>query len=113
MELDARAVQGNAFYPDPYDLLALQGSEHTLQDTVFRPPARLHVYGVPVAELFGQAPPPAAVLCDVQQRVQELQVAVFDVPLLHWQQGLDPLELFRCYAHALKLAHSANSVNTP
>jgi hypothetical protein len=35
-----------------------------------------------------------------------------DVPPLHWQQVLDPLELFGCYSHALKLAHSKNSVNT-
>jgi len=112
VELDACIVHGEALYPDPDDLLALQGGEHAIQDPTFRPPVRLRVYGVPLAELFRQAPPFAAVFRDVQQRVQELQIAVPDVPPLHWQQGFDPLELFGCYSHALKLAHSTNNVNT-
>jgi len=67
--------------------------KHAVEDSAFRPPVCLRVYGVSLAELFREAPPVAAVFRDMQQRVQKLQVFVLDVPSLHWEQVLDPLEL--------------------
>jgi hypothetical protein len=52
--------------------------------------------GVPVANARRQTAPLAAVLCDVQDRVERVQVGEIDVAALGWQVVLDLLEPSWC-----------------
>ena len=100
MHLHAGAVQRDGFDLDAHDLLALQFLEHPVQHAGLGPAPHPRVDGVPVAKAFGQAAPLAAVLCDVQHRIDNLQVGHAHIAALQGQAVLDSGELLGCDLHA-------------
>lgn len=95
MHLDAGAVQRDGLDLDLYDLSALQLLERTIKHARLGPAAHTRVDRVLVAEPLGQAAPLAAVLRDVQDRVEHLQVRQPDVASLKRKTVLDLIKL-RC-----------------
>lgn len=93
MHLDAGAVQRHRFDLDAHHLRLLQFLEHAIHDARLRPAIHPRVDGVPVAEPLGQTAPLAAVLCDVQDCIQHIQVGEADVAPLRGQTMLDLGEL--------------------
>ena len=65
----------------------LQGGENPIQHAAFGPAVHPSIDRVPVAEAFGQSPPLAPVLVDVEDGVQYPQVGDADVAPLHRKSG--------------------------
>ena len=93
MNLDARAVEAHRFDLDAHDLLALQVLEHAVENAFLRPAVHARVYGVPTAKALGQSAPLAAVLGNVQDRVEHLEVRDAYVTALFGKQRCDPFKL--------------------
>ena len=95
MDLHDRAVDRNRLDSDAHDLFLLHLGEYPIQHAVLRPTVHAGVDRMPIAESFGQAAPFAALLRDVQDGVQDLQIAQRDVASLARQTI--------CYAFLLRL----------
>jgi len=108
MHLDDRAVEADRFNADPHELLMLQLLERPIQHAGLRPAVDAGVDRVPVAEALGQRPPLAAVFRDVQDRVDDREVAERDVAALYRQERLDALELLGGDFRAASISHSVN-----
>lgn len=93
MHLDAGGVQRHSFELDLHDLRALQLLKGTVEHAQLGPAVHARVDGVPVAETLGQATPLAAVLGDVQDGVEHLQIAQADIAALPRQALGDLFEL--------------------
>ena len=115
MHLDRGRVERERLDLDPHDLLRLQLLEYLIENAVLGPAIHPRVDRVPAAETLRQTAPFAALLRDIQHRVQHLQVAQTHIPTLHRQRILDPLILRFCNLHlAFRLTEeSCTSVNTP
>jgi hypothetical protein len=74
MHLDCGTVQPDGFDLDADDLSMLQLRKYPIQHSVLRPAVHPGVDGVPVAEPLGQATPFAALLGNIQERVQHPQI---------------------------------------
>ena len=107
MHLHAGAVQRHRFDLDLHDLRLLQLLEGSIQNARLRPAAHTRVDRVPVAEALGQAAPFAAVLGDVKDGIQHLQIRQADIAALQRQAVLDLRELGCCDLHALTVAHKS------
>ena len=103
MDLDACGVQRDGFDPDTHDLRTLQLLEHAIQDASFGPAIHARVNRVPVAEALGHSAPLAAMLSNVQDGIDHLQIAEADIATLNRQAVLDLGELFRRDLHARSL----------
>src|SRR5271165_5264333 len=86
-------VEADRFDLDAHELLMLQLLEQSIQHSGLRPAPHACIDGVPVAEAFRQAAPLAAVLRDVQDRVDDLQVGERNIAALYRQKCLDTSEL--------------------
>jgi hypothetical protein len=95
MHSDDRAIETDSFDLDAHELLILQLLEQAIQHANLRPAIHAGLDPVPVPETLGQGPPLAAVLRDVQDRVDHLEVAERNVAALYRQKRPDPTEL-RC-----------------
>ena len=115
MHLDRGRVERERLDLDPHDLLRLQLLEYLIENAVLGPAIHPRVDSVPAAETFRQTAPFAALLSNIQNRVQHLQIAQTHIPTLHRQRILDPLILRFCDLHlVLRLTKDlCNSVNTP
>ena len=113
MDLNRGRVQSERFDLDADDLFRLQFLEHPVQNPVLRPAIHPRVDCVPAPEALRKTTPFAALLSDVQHRVQYLQIAQTNVAALHWQSILDPLILRFRDLHPHTLTQIASSVNTP
>ena len=116
MNLDAGRVQRDGLNADAHDLSSLQLLKHAIEHARLGPAVHARVDRVPVAEPFGQTAPLAAVLGDVQDGVDHLQVTQADVAALHRQAVINLGELLGRDFHARSLPASTsqhNSVNTP
>ena len=100
MNLDTGAVQRDGFDLDPHHLRLLQFLEDSVHDARLRPAIHPGVDGVPIAEPFGQPTPFAAVLCDIQDRIQHVQIGKADIASLRGQAVLDLSELRQRDLHA-------------
>ena len=100
MDLDAGRVQRDRLDADAYYLHSLQLFEHTVEHAGLGPAIHARVDGVPVTEALGQSAPLAALLGDVQDGVDYLQITEADIPPLDWQAVLDLGELFGRDLHA-------------
>jgi hypothetical protein len=89
MYLDRGTVQSHCFDLDADDLSMLQLREYPIEHTALRPAIHAGVDGVPVAEPLGQTAPFAALLGDVQDRVQHPQIGEAHVAALCRQTVLD------------------------
>ena len=74
MDFDGGRIQAHGLDADAHDLLALQLLEDLIQYATLGPAVHAGVNGMPVAEAFGQSAPLAAMLGDIKQGVQQLQV---------------------------------------
>lgn len=86
MDLDAGAVQTEAFDADCNQALPLKGFENPFEDALLGPPAKPRVDGVPIAVFFRQTPPFAAVLGNIEQRIEQAPVIDFHIAALHRQK---------------------------
>jgi len=93
MHFDRGRVQSHRFDPDANDLIVLQLREHPIQYPVLRPAIHAGVDRVPIAEPLGQAAPFAALLGNIQDRIQELQIGQAHVATLYRQTVLDQVVL--------------------
>jgi len=100
MNLDAGAVNAHRLDADAHHLRALQLLEHAIQDASFGPAVHARVDRVPVAESLGQASPLAAVLGDVKDRIDHLQVGHAHVAALRGQAMFDLGKLLERDFHA-------------
>ena len=80
MDLDEGAVQGHGFELHADDLLVLQLGKDAIQHAALRPPVHARINRVPVAEPLGQAAPFAAMLRDVQNRVDTWRLSSVTLP---------------------------------
>src|SRR3982750_1271365 len=111
MDLDARAVQRHGFELDLNDLCKLQLLERAIKHPGLGPAAHARVDGVPVAEALGQSAPLAAVLSDIKDGVEHLQIAQADVAALQRQAVGNPFELRFSDLHASTVAAWSPSCN--
>src|ERR1039458_2105704 len=74
---------------DAHDLLPLQLLEDAIQYAVLGPDVHAGVNGVPVAETLGKSAPFAALLGDIQDRVQHREIAQAHIAALTGKTGLD------------------------
>src|SRR5271155_3764177 len=74
---------------DAHDLLALQLLKDAIQNAVLGPAIHAGVNGVPVAETLGESSPFAALLGDIEDRVQHREVGQAHVAALPGKTGLD------------------------
>jgi len=89
MDLDEGTVQRHGLDLHTDDLSLLQLGKDAIQYAALRPAVHARIDRVPVPELFGEATPFAALLGDVQDRVQDLQIVERDVAALGRQASLD------------------------
>lgn len=105
MHLDAGAIQRYGFEFHPNDLIRLKLLEDPIQHTGLGPPVHARIDGVPVSEPLGQSAPLTAVLCDVKDRVEYIQIRKADVATLPRQAVFDQRELITSYFHVRILAN--------
>src|ERR1700746_2058140 len=115
MYLDRGRVERERLDLDPHDLLGLQLLEYLIENAVLGPAIHPGVDRVPAAETLRQTAPFAALLSDIEHRVQHLQVAQAHIPTLHRPRILDPLILRFGDLHlVVRLTEEpCSSVNTP
>ena len=70
-----RAVQGHRLKFDRNDLLLLQARKHSLKHARFAPAIHARVDRVPVSQASGQSAPFTALLGDMQNGVDDFQIA--------------------------------------
>ncbi len=110
MDFDAGAVQRNSFNTDTDDLLMLKLPKYMAQYTTLCPAIHAGIDGMPVAESLGQSSPLAAMLGNVKNGIENLQIGMADVATLTRQAVLDLLILsFGDFHHQI----ISNSVNRP
>jgi hypothetical protein len=111
---DGSRIQAHGLDADAHDLLALQLLEDLIQHPVLGPAIHASVDGMPISEAFGQSAPLAAVLSDVEQRIQQLQVIQLYVAALTRKTGGNTLVLRFGDLHASQsITKLRFSVNTP
>ena len=98
--LDHSAVYRYRFEFDAHDLLPLEVFKHPVEHPILRPAIHPGVDGMPVAESGRQPPPLTALIGDIQDRVEYLQVRQFDVAALNGQDRCDAFVLSFCNLHA-------------
>ncbi len=99
MDFDGGGIQAHGFDADAHDLLALQLLEDLIQYAALGPAIHAGVDGMPISEAFGQSTPLAAVLGDIEQGVQQLQVVELHVAALAGKTGGNTLALRLCDLH--------------
>ena len=113
MYFDDRTVHRHGLDLNPDDLLLLESRKDPVHDAGFSPAIHSSVDCVPIAIAFRQSAPFAAVLSDVQNRVEYLKVGEAHVAALTRKTGLDPSILGFCDLHHPIYNKSLISVNTP
>src|ERR1035441_4061740 len=89
MHFDDGGVQFDGRDLDTHDLLALQLLKDAIQNAVLGPAVHAGINGVPVAETLGKSAPFAALLGDIQDRVQHREIAQAHIAALTGKTGLD------------------------
>ena len=83
MNLADGAVQRHRFESDAQELFALQVGKAPVEDPILGPPIHPGVDGMPRAKPGRSAPPLAAVLGDIQNGIEDLQIGEADIAALH------------------------------
>ena len=110
MNLDAGGVHGYRFEFNAHDLSTLQLLEHPIKHAGFGPAIHARVDGVPVAKALGQPAPLAAMLGDIQHRIQNNEIGQADVTALRGKAVFDLLELGLRDFHAVQYLLSLQNV---
>ena len=113
MHLDDSAIQRDCLDPDANDLGTLQFDKYAIQHAAFGPTVHPRIDCVPPAKALGQSTPLAALLSNIKNRIQNLQIRQTDVATLPWQAVFDPLILGFGEFHHRSIQSISNSVNTP
>ena len=114
MHFHAGGIQTDRFNANAYQLLALQLLKHRIQHATLGPAIHTGVDGMPWTKAFGQSAPLAAVLGDIEQGVEKLQVRHPYISALTGKTGGNTLVLLRGDLHAAQHStESRFSVNTP
>ena len=115
MYLHRSRVQGERFDVNPHKLIHLKFLEDSCQHAIFCPAVHARVDGMPAAKTLGEAAPLAAMLGDIQDRVEHLQIRQLHVSTLHWQALFDVRVLLLSEFHLENILFTEcfNSVNTP
>ncbi len=90
----------------------VQLGQDAIQHPALRPPVQTRIDRGPVPEPLGQAAPFAAMLGDVQDRVEDLQIVERDVPALCPQVSLDVPILSLGEFHGRSIAETGSVVLT-
>src|ERR1035438_42808 len=93
MHFDGGGVQCDGRDLDAHDLLALQLLKDAVQYAVLGPAIHAGVNGVPVAKTLGKSAPFAALLGDIQNRVEHREIGQAHVAALTGKTGLDAVVL--------------------
>src|SRR5208283_971777 len=112
MHLDDGRVQLDGLNLDAHDLLALQLLKHAIQHAILGPAVHAGVDGVPVPEPLRQPTPLAALLGDIQNRVQYHEVRHLHVATLTRQTGLNATVLRFRDLHLLTIPQNYSLVLT-
>jgi len=107
MHFDGGRVQFHGLDLDAQDLLSLQLFKDVIQHAILGPAIHARVDGVPVTKALRQAAPLAALLGDVQQRVEHLQVRDAYIAALARQTGCDTKVL--CFGEFHKPKHTTKT----
>ena len=89
MDLDEGPVQRDGFELHADDLSPVQLGEDAIQHAALRPPVHARIERVPVPKPLGEAAPFAALLGDVQDRIEDVQIVERHVAALGGQAALD------------------------
>src|SRR5665213_3251832 len=111
MNLDDRAIQREGLDFDAHDLSCLQLLEDGLQYALLRPAAEPRINRVPISESLWQATPFAAVLSDVENGVEHLQIREAHISALPRQAMFDLRILSRSNLHNSIIQHQLRCVN--
>ena len=111
MHFDGGQIQAHGLDPNAHQLLALELFKDHLQHAVLGPAVHAGVDGVPRTKTLGQSAPLAALLGDIEQRIEKLQMADPYVTALTGKTGRNTLVLLLGDPHERSLAYF--SVNTP
>ncbi len=112
MDLDDRAVQRHRLDLDPDDLLLLECRKDPIQHTCLGPAVHPRIDRMPVAKAFRHTTPLAAVLRDIQDRVQYLKIRYAYIAPLTRQAALDTTILCFCDFHIQSLSQNRPLVLT-
>ena len=93
MHFDRGAIQAYVLAVDRQNLLLLQPGEDQVQHPRFTPAINPRVDRMPTAKLLGQPTPFATMLHQVEESIEQLQIAHTHVPALPRQAIGDPLIL--------------------
>ena len=114
MDFDGGGIQAHGFDADAHDLLPLQLLEDLIEHAALGPATHAGVDGMPISEAFRQSAPLAAVLGDIEQRIQQLQVVQLHIAALAGKAGSNTLKLHFSDLHAGQhITKLRSSVNTP
>jgi len=106
MHFNRGAIQAHVLAAEGENLLLLQPREDPIQHSRFTPAIHTRVDRMPVAKLFGQAPPFAAMLHHVKHGIEQLQIGHAHVPALPHQAIGKPLILILGQLHPHQHASS-------
>jgi hypothetical protein len=112
MDFDKSTVQRDGFELHADDLSLVQLGKDAIQHPALRPPIHARIDRVPVPEPLGEATPFAALLGDVQDRVEYLQIGERDVAALRRQASLDVTILSLGEFHVRSIAETGSVVLT-
>ena len=99
MNLNRRTVKAHYFHVDLNDTFCLQGGKYPAKNPVLAPPVHANIDCMPISIVFRQCPPLAAVLRDIQDRIDQLEIRHADVASLRWKILRDLLILLLCDLH--------------
>jgi len=99
MYLDRGRVQTEGFDLDTHDLFKLQLLKNTVKSATLGPTIHANVDGMPVAEPLGKSAPLAALLCNIQDRVEYLKITQTHIAALNRQTRLDLFVLLSSDLH--------------
>ena len=91
MNFNRSAVQRTHFDFEGDDLRGLHGFEDPGQHAPLCPPAHPRVNGMPVPVIFGQTSPFSSVLSNIEDGIEDFQVAVRQAATVLWEKMRDPL----------------------
>src|SRR3974390_1066116 len=113
MHFDRGGVQLDRLDADAHHLLSLEQFENLIQHALLGPAIHAGINGMPGTETLRQSAPLAAVLSDIEQRVEELQIGDPYVTALTGKTGGNTLILLLGDLHAVQLSTKLRvSVNT-
>ena len=112
MHFNTGGIQALNIHLDLYDSQLLQMHKSLLQNTLLRSTVHPDVDYMPIPIFFGQAPPFAPVLYEIQHCIQYVQITDFRWFPLLWKTRFDFLIFFFLQFHKPIISYPFTYVNT-